>query len=209
MSELGSVSEWIRGLKGGEANAAQELWERYAEQLTALARMRLGSAPATIADDEDIAQNVFSIICLGASRGKFADVCKRDELWWLLMRLTRDEAARHVRRETALKRGGGRVFGVTAVNRCSEIGAEFSLDVLVGDEPTPEYLISLNEQHNRCLDLLNDDQLRAVANWRIAGYEIKEIADRLSLSQRSIERKLRVIRELWGNEFIQGERQRA
>ena len=43
MSSDGSVSRWINGLKAGDIEAAQRLWERYADQLIRLARRKLGA----------------------------------------------------------------------------------------------------------------------------------------------------------------------
>ena len=40
-----SVTQWIHDLKAGDERAAQEIWERYYEQLVRYARKRLRAAP--------------------------------------------------------------------------------------------------------------------------------------------------------------------
>src|SRR4051812_2443690 len=96
-----SVSEWLVGLKSGEVEAAEQLWARYARQLVKLARLSLGDFPRVIADEEDVAQSVFSSVCRGAAAGRFAELKSRDELWWLLLSITKQKTVDHIRRESA------------------------------------------------------------------------------------------------------------
>jgi DNA-directed RNA polymerase specialized sigma24 family protein len=201
MQSDSSVSDWIAGLKFGDWEAAKKLWERYAVRLVELARWRLGDAPKGIADEEDIAQSVFRTVCQGAAAGRFEDLRTRDELWWLLMAVTKQKALDHVRSETAQKRGSGRVQCETALAADDDGSKAFMLDRLVGDDPTPDFLVMLEEQHGRLLSLLRDDHLRRIAVLRIEGYIVEEIASKLAVSTRSIERKLRLIRKQWAQDF--------
>jgi RNA polymerase sigma factor (sigma-70 family) len=200
MSE-NSVSAWIAGLKASEADAAQKVWERYAIRLVELARRKLGSAPKGIADEEDIAQSVFRSVCRGAAAGRFENVKNRDDLWWLLLAITKQKVVDHIRRETAQKRGTGRVQSEAALAAHADDSKGFTLDQLVGEEPTPEFLVILDEQNQRLLGLLRDDRLRQIAISRIEGYTVPEIAAELAVSTRSIERKLQLIRSKWAREL--------
>jgi DNA-directed RNA polymerase specialized sigma24 family protein len=47
------------------------------------------------------------------------------------------------------------------------------------------------------LDRLGDDELRQIALWRLMGYSNREIADMKGCSERTIERKLELIRAIW------------
>ncbi len=195
-----SISHWIAQLRCGEAEAAQKLWRRYADQLVEVARRRLGDSPRAAADEEDIALSVFHSVCQGAVAGRFCDITDRNDLWWLLLTLARQKVIDHVRRETAQKRGAGRVRPEAAVAG-SRGSRRFSLDHLIGDAPTPEYWIILQEEHQRLLGLLRDDCLRRIASRRIEGFSVAEIAEDLTISTRSVERKLRLIRGRWAQEF--------
>lgn len=196
-----SVSGWIAGLKANDAQAAQELWNRYAFRLVDIARQKLGNAPKGIADEEDIAQSVFRSVCRGAAAGRFHAVNSRDELWWLLLAITKQKVANHVRRETAQKRGTGRVRSECALRANVDGNMGFMLDHLVGEEPTPDFLAMLEEQNRRLLGLLRDDRLRQIAISRIEGYTVPEIAAELAISTRTVERKLRLIRNKWSKDF--------
>src|SRR5436190_46081 len=63
---------------------------------------------------------------------------------------------------------------------------------------TPAFASELAEEFRRRLDSLGDDTLRAVALWKLEGYANEEIAEKLNCVVRTVERKLRVIRAIWG-----------
>jgi RNA polymerase sigma factor (sigma-70 family) len=193
------VSRWIAELKAGDAAAAQELWTRYQADLYQLARKMLGAAPKKAADEEDVAASVFESICLGAADGRFQDLKSRDELWWLLVTITRQKAVSQVRHEVRQKRGGGKVRSEADMFRAGG-DQTFRLDDLIGESPTPEFLATMNEEQHRLLSLLRNDQLRRVAIMKIQGYSHGEIAAELEISSRSVVRKVNLIRERWAAE---------
>ncbi len=199
-----SVSQWLSGLKAGDLAAIEALWHRYASSLVALARHRLQGVSTSFADEDDVAQSVFHNMCRGAAAGRFEDVKNRDELWWLLLAMTKRKVVDHVRRESTLKRGGGCVVSETTLASSDVDGPPFSFDLLVADDPTPEYLVALDEQTQRMLGLLRDDRLREIAIARIEGLSVGEIADNLGISTRSVERKLCLIRKTWAADLADG-----
>jgi RNA polymerase sigma factor (sigma-70 family) len=198
-----SVSEWIGQLKQGEAEAAQRLWRRYARRLIEYARKSLGTAPKRIADEQDVAQSVFGSLFDGAAGGRFDDITNRDELWWLLMAITKHKVVDLVRREGAWKRGPGPELQELQprIREEAKTRGRRALEQLIGDEPTPDFVVMLHEEHQRLLAMLRDDCLRKVATARIEGYTIPEIAADLGITSRSVERKLRLIRSKWAKEL--------
>jgi DNA-directed RNA polymerase specialized sigma24 family protein len=81
-------------------------------------------------------------------------------------------------------------------------GGEFErvdadLDRVVGREPSPEFAAEIVEEFQRLLDHLNDSHLRTVAIGKMEGYTNLELAARLGVAPRTIERKLRIIRGIW------------
>jgi DNA-directed RNA polymerase specialized sigma24 family protein len=201
MSADQSVSYWICHLKDGSAEAAQRLWERYAMQLVELARRRLKDAPKRVADEEDVAASVFHSLCRGAAAGRFQNVKNRDDLWWLLLAVTKQKVVDHVRREMAQKRGVRLTYSESVFNVNPDDSNGFALDRLVGDQPTPEFVVMLEEQHQRLLGLLRDDHLRRIAVSRIEGFTVPEIAADFRVTTRTIERKLQLIRNAWSKEL--------
>jgi DNA-directed RNA polymerase specialized sigma24 family protein len=198
----GPIDELFVRLRSGEEKAAQALWNEYSVTLVNLAKQRLGNISLGMTDEEDVALSVFGSICRGAAEGRFTDVTTRDELWWLLLRITRQKAASHIRREMAVKR---------RINRQPE-GKDTVDDVPVGiedlisREPSPDFLITLEEESSRLMQSLRDDCLRTIVVLRIEGYLVSEIAERLSVSGRTVERKLQLIRDKWARELTDSSR---
>ncbi len=196
-----SVTQWIEQLKEGHDEAATKLWERYSEQIVRVAKSRLSPKVRTIIDEEDVALSVFTCLCNGAAAGRFQDLANRDELWWLLLLLTKRKVATRVRKENSRKRGGGKTRVESDLHSPGDASRRFRLDDLVGDEPTPEFATALKDQHRFLLELLRDDTLRFVATARIEGYTPLEIAGRLGVSESAVHRKLRLIRNRWRQEL--------
>ncbi len=109
----------------------------------------------------------------------------------------------YIRHETSQKRGGGSVRGESVFLNAATGSLAGGLDQIVADEPSPEMLAILEEQHQRLLELLADDTLREIAIGRMQGETNEEIAAGLKLSVRSVERKLNLIRESWQRELYQ------
>jgi DNA-directed RNA polymerase specialized sigma24 family protein len=196
-----SVTWWIGALKEGNEEAARELWQRYFDKLVRLARIRLGTAPRRVADEEDVVLSVFRCLCDGASRGQFSQLTDRDDLWRLLATMTARKAVDQQRRARPQKRGGGQVRGESVFAKAGSETGQFGLDQFVEDEPTPEFLALLAEEHQRLLERLPDETLRRTALWRMEGFTNEEVAEKLGVTARSVERKLQRIRDLWSGEF--------
>jgi DNA-directed RNA polymerase specialized sigma24 family protein len=181
--------------------AARHLWGRYFERLAHLARLRLRSKARGPADEEDVALSVFNSFFDGVAVGAFPKLGDRDDLWRLLVTITARKAANQIRREHQLKRGGGRVLGEAVLERADpDAGRAFAQ--VVGDEPSPEFAAMVAEELRLRLEGLKDDLLRQVALMRMEGYANEEIAARLDLSLRSVERKLEAIRKRWQPEDL-------
>jgi DNA-directed RNA polymerase specialized sigma24 family protein len=201
MTNPQSVTQWFAALRAADGDAAQKLWTRYATRLVDLARRKLGSAPKSVADEEDIALSVFKSICHGAEAGRFDSVKDRDELWWLLLATTHRKVVDYKRRHTAIKRGSGRVQSESSLSDPTSSENGFSLDQLAGKAPGPEFIAILGEENARLQNLLRTDDLRQISTLRIEGYSVVEIADRMGFTSRTVERKLRLIRNHWLEDF--------
>ncbi len=191
-----SVTAWIGDLKSGKDDASQKIWERYFQQLVRVASRQLGSAPRRIADEEDVAVSVFDSLCKGAAAGRFDQLQDRDDLWKLLTAIAGMKAVDQIRRQTAKKRGGENVRGESIVGGGAASGMG-GFDQFVHGEPTPEFLAVMDEQQQAMFGALPDASQRDVARLRFEGYSNQEVSEELDISLRSVERKLKVIREIW------------
>lgn len=197
--QRGSISHWLGDLKAGGDTAAQRLWERYFERLVRLARKKLqaGSRPDAAEDEEDAVVSAFDSFCRGAAAGRFPVLSDRDDLWRLLVVITVRKALNQVQRRRALKRGAGKVVGEVDLPGLGKASDAVGLDILAGDEPSPELAIMVAEEYQQLRDALGDDSLRRVLDLRLEGYGREEIAAQLGLSGRTVTRKLELIRREW------------
>lgn len=189
-----SVTRWIDALKRGDDAAATALWQRYFDRLVRLAQAKLRPAPRRVADEEDVALSAFRVLCDGAARGLFTDLTDRNDLWRLLTVLTVHKAIDAKRHQARRKRGRD-VRGESVFDELPGEGQ--GLDQFLSDEPGPEVLAMLAEEHDRLLAALGDDSLRQVALQKLEGFTNEEIAQRLGVTCRSVERKLQRIRTRW------------
>jgi DNA-directed RNA polymerase specialized sigma24 family protein len=192
MSAEESVTVWIARLKAGDPVAAERLWEGYFRRLVGLARRKLQGRPRAAADEEDVALSAFDSFCRGAERDRFPRLADRDDLWQLLVLLTARKALRRIRYEQAAKRDCRRTRHAPAPEEDRGGG----LAEVIGREPTPEFAAQVAEEYRQLLDGL-DEELRTVAVAKMEGHSNAEIAARAKVTERTVERRLVVIRKLW------------
>lgn len=191
----GSEQSWIAALQEGDEDAAQQLFEEYFLRLVGLARKKLQALPASRADASGAALSAINSFLQGAKRRVFPRLNDRDDLWRLLVVITARKASHVVRDEKRLKRGGGKVRGESALRM---IDSDFDgLQQIVGAEPTPEMAAILAEEFERRLADLGDESLETVVRLKLEGYTNAEIAEQLNCVERTVERKLGVIRKIW------------
>lgn len=196
--ELTTISHYIGRLKQEDSLAAQQIWQNYFERLIPLARKKMRGLAGVGADEEDILISVFDRFFRAAREGRFAKLDDRDDLWQILLMLVDRKVADQYRKENAAKRGGGKVAREADLGK---VNLE-QIRELVDRDPDPEYILEFNEHLKRALARLRDEKTREVAVLRLEGLSNSEIATRMAISLSSVERKLRVIREVWENEFL-------
>jgi len=193
----GSISQLLDGLKGGDDRAAQALWERYCDRLVRLARRKLRHTSRRVADEDDIAQSAFCSLCLGAKRGRFPALGDRESLWGLLVFITTQKAADWVVHQRRKKRGEGKVRGDSVFAARNDGERDGGSEAIVERAPGPETLNTWAEEYEKLLDRLGDETLRQIAELKVQGHTVEEIAERLGLARRTVHRKINLIRTVW------------
>lgn len=201
METEGSITRWLGELKDGDEREAQEqIWNRYFQRLMGLARKKLADMPRRAVDEEDVVLSALDSFFRGVREGRYPRLNDRNNLWALLSKITAHKAVNERLWQIAEKRGGGKVRG-------ESIGVAPGADTQIGllaefpdKELTPSFLAMMQEQCHRLLDKLGDPTLRRIAEMKLAGHTNTEIADLLDVVERTVERKLRLIRERWSEE---------
>jgi DNA-directed RNA polymerase specialized sigma24 family protein len=186
-----SITRLLGGLKRGEEGAAEGLWGWYFQKLERLARRKLNGMPRQVMDEEDIANSVFKSLCLRARRGDFKRLDDRNDLWRLLATITRLKVAQAIRAANRKKR---------SVRDRPEV----SIEQLIAREPTPEMATILKDEWQRLFALLPDEACRKIAQWKMEEHTDDEIAGRLEVTDRTVRRKMKLIRAVWSDELGKG-----
>ena len=198
----GDVTKWLDGLTRRDEAAAQALWQHYFEKLLRLARRRLEGLPRREADEEDVVLSAMHSFCQGVAAGRFPQLKDRHDLWKLLVTITAHKALAQFKRQRARKRGSGRVRGQSAFLGMDSSTAQAGIERIIGEEPTPAFAAMVVEEYRLMLGSLCDERLRAIAVWKMEGYSNAEIAEKLGCAERTVERKLRLIRSHWAGKTL-------
>jgi DNA-directed RNA polymerase specialized sigma24 family protein len=102
----------------------------------------------------------------------------------MLVSVTARKGLDQRRHEGRLKRGGAAAEAA-------------GLEEIVGRESTPGFAAQVAEECQQLLASLGDAKLERVALWKMEGYTTVEIACRLGYVNRTVERKLHLIRSIW------------
>jgi DNA-directed RNA polymerase specialized sigma24 family protein len=195
-SELGSVSRAILACGGADDGAAQAIWDRFFERLCRYVKQRIYPRHRRHFDEEDVATSAFHALFQGLKSGQFTHVRRRDELWLMLTLIAARKASNAAKQADRKKRGGGRVRGDSAF-------AAGGIDRVVSyaqrnDESS---LAGVGAAADDLLARLPDESLRRIALLRLSGHRVEDIARQLNCVSRTVERKLQLIRKLWGGGY--------
>jgi RNA polymerase sigma-70 factor (ECF subfamily) len=175
----------VKLLRVGDETAARQLFERYAEQLVALARRRISQRLASRIDAEDIVQSVFRTFFHRAQQGQF-ELHDPDDICKLLARITVHKTFRQIAFHKRAKRDPGHEAAQT------DDSQELLLKLLAG-EPTPEEATAFLDQLEHFFARLKPEQ-RRILELRMEGYGSAEIAEKLNTTDRQIRRIMERVR---------------
>jgi DNA-directed RNA polymerase specialized sigma24 family protein len=198
MADRGSITGLIADLKEGEGvtRAQQELWDRYFHRVVALARKKLQGVMRAAEDEEDVAASVLKSLFLRIGTNRLPVLADRNNLWPLLVKITACKAINLRNRMGAAKRGGRTKPGDAAPGHAGSRRAAFPIDELVAQDPTPQFSAQVAEEYERLVSAL-PDSLKLVAQRKVEAHTNAEIAAELGVVERTIERKLKLIRGIW------------
>jgi RNA polymerase sigma factor (sigma-70 family) len=174
----------VERLRGGDPQAAEELFTRYAQRLTFLAEQHLSRKLAARLDGADVVQSVFRTFFRRSAAGEFR-LDNARELWRLLVQITLQKARAYGRRHTA---------GPRDVSAEVPGGGAALLAEAVMHEPGPAEAAALVDQIGellRGLPSLYCDLLQL----RLEGHTVSDTATRLGVSRRTVHRALHLLQQ--------------
>jgi RNA polymerase sigma-70 factor (ECF subfamily) len=161
--------------RGGDDDAATQLYLRYAGRLRAMAAAQSAPELASRFDPDDIVQSVFRTFFRRAAAGEYA-APGGDELWKLFLVIGLNKVRATAAHHKAAKRDVRQTAGGDALATAPGGSQEDDLRVL--KMTIEELLAPLPPIHREIIEL------------RIAGHEVADIAVRTGRAKRSVERIL-------------------
>ena len=176
----------LEQFRAGDESAADALFARYFNRLTALARRRFSSRLSRRADPEDVVLSVYRSFFKGARADRFS-LSRGGDLWRLLAAITKHKVLRQLRHATADRRSLEIEVSIDEIDE-AQIPAKAS-------DPTPEEALALADELGWILGKL-DPSDRPVLELRLQGLELLEIAQQTRRSERTVRRTLAQVRDL-------------
>lgn len=189
------VTQWLQLLEKGNATAAQQLWEHFCRKLMQHASGRLNERLRPSYDEEDAALSAFRSMCRMISDGRQQDLTNRNNLWRLLVVITERKILGRIKYENRDRRDIRRTLSEAILE--GDASGSSTLQGLPCREPSPEFSVEFTDTLSALLDSLEDDQLREIVQLRLTDHENEEIAMKLKITRRTVERKLLRIRARW------------
>jgi RNA polymerase sigma-70 factor, ECF subfamily len=177
----------MNGLRSGEDQAANAVFERYTRQLVALARGRLDERLAGKVDPEDLVQSAYKSFLLRQRAGQL-DVGNWKSLWGLLAIITLRKLADRTAYYQTDKRDAGRELSPLDSSRTP------AWQIAIDREPSPEEAALLAEIVEALFRDLDVDE-RPILELSLQGYSATEISEQLGRAERSVRRLRERIRK--------------
>lgn len=174
MTDTDTCPATMDRLRAGEADAAREVFDRFARRLLALARRRFERRLAHRADPEGVVQSAFKSFFVRHREGR-VEVGSWNALWGLLTVITLRKCADRVEHHRAARRDVGR-----------EAAAD--LHAALDREPSPHEAAVLAETVERLFRAV-DDAERPVLELSLQGYTAAEISLQLGRALRTVHRQ--------------------
>jgi RNA polymerase sigma-70 factor (ECF subfamily) len=168
----------LRRFRGGDDDAATQLYLRYAGRLRVMAAAQTAAELASRFDPDDIVQSVFRTFFRRAAAGEYA-APGGDELWKLFLVIGLNKVRATAAHHKAAKRDIRQTAGGDALDAAASSREE---DLRVLELTIEELLAPLPPTHREIIEL------------RIAGHELADIAARTGRAKRSVERILHEFR---------------
>ena len=189
MEKDSNITKLLVRLETGDPNVTHEIWEACYPRLVTLARRRLEGLTRKMKDEEDVALSALKSFFKAAERGRFPDLRDSDDLWRLLCTITVRKAIDVRRYEARRPTVGESRLGHPDPENCGMHHLPANIDEAAFAEQISEVL------EHRLTEL--PDDLREMAIAKLEGYTNEEIAERMQVALRTVERRLHLIRRRW------------
>ncbi len=182
-----SFHDLMARLQAGDSAAAAQLYDRFSQQLIALARSRLDGLIRRKVDPEDVVQSVYKSFFVRFEAGQF-ELANWNSLWGLLTRITLRKCGHQLEHFRAAK---------CDLRKEVQPNLEDSMPSwqAMAREPTPSEAAVLAETVEQLMRSVSNPIQREIISLSLQGYHPAEISEQINRSERTVHRTLRSVRE--------------
>lgn len=184
-----SFVDLMNRLARNDPEAARQLFAQYAERLIGLAYRHLDRRIRQKVDPEEVMQSALASFFERQRQGQF-DLRDWNSLWSLLVTITLRKCGHKIEYYRAACRDVAREH--EALSSDDSIQAFRSLT----KEPTPSQAAMIVELTAQILESLKNPQERQIFTLALDGASSEQIADKVNLTRRTVQRVLARVREM-------------
>jgi RNA polymerase sigma factor (sigma-70 family) len=178
-----SITDLLSGVKQADCAAIHAMFAKCYSRVVAIGHERLKRTPHRVFDQDDVANSAFREFLNRAAKGRFKKLENREDVWQVLTLLVGDKIADNLRHEGRKKRGGAEPK--VELKDVAEAVAAL-------DDPSLE--AEINDTRRFLLKELPSDDHRRVVELLDEGWTHEEIAAKLGLSVRTVDRRIEDVR---------------
>ncbi|MGL4461131.1 MAG: RNA polymerase sigma factor [Planctomycetia bacterium] len=175
-------------VRGGDDDAARDLYQRYAHRLRLVVRDRCPPSLAPRVDADDILQSVFRTFFRRAQQGQFA-VHPGEDLWALLLTIALNKVRAQGRFHRAERRS------ITSTTGSQSLEAAPDAADRRGPSSDDQLLVDLQMLITEIVEGLPKAH-QLIIQRRLEGFNVDEIVAETGRSKRTVERLLHDFREI-------------
>lgn len=209
-----SVTRWLGLLKDGDQQAAQRIWDKYSNQLYRLAQRILQGIPDRVADPDQAIVDAFLSFLDLVRESNYKQLDDRNDVLQLLTMLTVRKTLNQRRYWKGLRLGLNQTVGESRLKSPNLAESNpAGIDQAAIHEESPDLATILSDELEHLAKLLASHdppdkhrfQELLRLQWegfcrRPEGYTQDEIAKKMNVDRRTVQRKLKLIRQIWESE---------
>lgn len=182
--EDGPSEEWLTSIVEMQSGYEYDAVERFADRLIRFAKVQMPLRVRQRVDPEDIVQSVFRSFFARHTNDRF-EFREAEDVWRLLAAITYRKVLRSIRFHQQQQRDV----------RNETIEPESGQAVAIDNAPTSSSLVVMMDLLDEILAQL-PERHQKILSLRLEGYSVDEIAEQVSVSSRTVDRALALVRQI-------------
>ncbi len=178
------ITACLLRVRSGSTDAFVILFNFYIQRLRGYVVGRLSDRDRGEGIEDDLSVETMYCLWFDLSGGRFSKVNNRDELWYAIMRIAKSRMIDRHRYLSRIRRAAIKTISLSSLVIGSKTQSEIDQFIIY-------------DAWKLFTESLEDQQLKELVRMKMDGLSSDVVAEQLGLVPRTVQRKLKIIRELW------------